>query len=81
MIPDLRSIDPDEVYELNIQYMTYGNALYYSYTTLYDFWLMSEAATTLEHKINDPKLPTDPSLNMTDFIALGNYLATYGYIG
>lgn len=81
MIPDFTPINPEEILELNLTYQDYHGILYYSYTVLYDFWLLSEADITLEQKITDPKLPTDPTLNMTDFTALGHALSVYGYIG
>lgn len=81
MIPDFTPINPTEVLELNMTYVSWGNILYYSYEELYEFWLMSERDDTLIEKIADPKIPTDPALTMTDFMALGHSLAVYGYIG
>lgn len=81
MIPDFTLIDPEKILPLDLTHLSCATTLYYSYRGLYDFCLLSECHILQERKIPDPKLPTDPTLNITDFIALGNSLATYGYIG
>lgn len=86
MLTDLTHIRQDDVHELFIKYADITNTLYYSYAALYRVLIaarssMNPADRNMIASLHASKHPSDESLNMTDFIALGNTLSVYGLIG
>jgi hypothetical protein len=72
-----RNIKPNEILPFEVG----GNILYFTYTDLYGFWVISERDATHVEKIPQPKIVSDDRLNYEDAWDLADCLAHLGYIG